>query len=139
MGSYSTLKLVSTPHYHLWTDALHARELARTANNDWDRGTYVRWAVISAWTAFEITCEHYLGANGLGNRFKENLNKAIDKKKLSPIEWGSGIWQKVYATYQSRKNFVHISSSQADLFPGIELADRAINDLRNGIKAVFDL
>ncbi len=47
---------VDSLNYHLWTDALHGRALAREAENAWDRGTYVRWTVITAWTAFEVVC-----------------------------------------------------------------------------------
>jgi hypothetical protein len=40
------LKLIENNHYHIWTDALHARALAHEASNRWDRGTYVRWSGI---------------------------------------------------------------------------------------------
>ncbi len=54
------LKLVENNHYHLWTDALYARALSREANNRWDRGTYVRWALLTAWIALEIACQDAL-------------------------------------------------------------------------------
>jgi hypothetical protein len=53
-------KLVDTPHYHLWTDALHLRALAHHARNQWDRGTYVRSALIVAWTSLELACDDAL-------------------------------------------------------------------------------
>lgn len=69
-------KLVTSTHYHLWTDALHARALAAQSRNTWDRGAYVRWAVNTAWTVFETACEDALSTSGLGNRFKEKLDQA---------------------------------------------------------------
>jgi hypothetical protein len=55
------LRSVETPHYHVWTDALHARELARNTKDRWNRGSYVRWTIIAACTALEIACANYLG------------------------------------------------------------------------------
>jgi hypothetical protein len=48
----STPRSVDTTPYHIWTDALHALALARVTSNDWDRGTYVRWAILSACVTF---------------------------------------------------------------------------------------
>lgn len=48
------LKLIENNHYHIWTDALHARALSHEASNRWDRGTYVRWTLMTAWIALEI-------------------------------------------------------------------------------------
>jgi hypothetical protein len=98
-----TSRSVYSPHYHIWTDALHGRRLAREATNEWDRGTYVRWAIASAWTAFEATCEHLTGASGLGNRFKDQLNGALDAKGWPRPDWGSGLWQDVLKVYNLRK------------------------------------
>jgi hypothetical protein len=95
-------KLITTSHDHLWTDALHARELARQARNDWDRGAYVRWAVNTAWTAFESACGDALGATGLGNRFKEKMNGAISNLSLPALDWSQGLWQKVLKIYELR-------------------------------------
>jgi hypothetical protein len=84
-------KNVESSHYHIWTDALHARELARQAVNRWDRGTYVRWTITTGWTALEMACEQALETNGIGRRFKENLNAAISEKSLPPLNWGTGV------------------------------------------------
>lgn len=130
-------KLVTTPHYHLWTDALHARALAHQARNDWDRGTYVRWAVNTAWTAFEAACEDALGASGLGNRFKENVNAAVAKLSLPPLSWGSGIWQQVLKIYALRKDYVHVAIPQIRLFALVSEADEAIHVLRDAVKAIY--
>ena len=53
----AVIRSVDSPHYHVWTDALYARSLARSAKNDWDLGSHVRWCVQSAWTAFEMAAE----------------------------------------------------------------------------------
>jgi hypothetical protein len=130
-------KLVTTSHYHLWTDALHARELARQTQNDWDRGAYVRWAINTAWTAFESSCEEALGATGLGNRFKEKMNEAISNLSLPALDWSQGIWQKVLKTYELRIEYVHVVLPQSRLFANVSGADEAIIILREAIKAIF--
>jgi hypothetical protein len=83
------LRSISTPHYHLWTDALHARQLARETQDEWDRGSYVRWTIQAAWTAFEATCEIVLRAHGLGMRFKERFDQALkDYRAGLTVDWG---------------------------------------------------
>ncbi len=32
------IKVIDSIQYHVWSDALHARELARQTNSPWDRG-----------------------------------------------------------------------------------------------------
>jgi hypothetical protein len=130
-------KIVDSVHYHIWTDALHARELARQTKNDWDRGTYVRWVITSAWTALEMVCGDALGSEGIGRRFKSNLDAAIAKNKLSSLNWESGIWQRVLGIHHARKDFVHVNASQSSLFPPVEMADNAINDIRAAIEDLF--
>lgn len=130
-------KIVTSAHYHVWTDALHARALARQAHNRWDRGAYVRWAVNTAWTAFEIACEDALRVVGLGNRFRERLDKSLAAHGLPPLQWGSGTWQRVLQVYNKRKAYTHHAIAQADLFAQVSEADRAITILREGISAIF--
>lgn len=132
-----TARSVDTPHYHIWTDALHGRRLAREARNEWDRGTYVRWTIASAWTAFEGTCEYLTGGSGLGMRFKERLDEALAARNLSRPDWGSGLWQDVLAIYSLRKDYVHPAVAQARLFCPVEEAERAITTLRLAIKEMF--
>lgn len=133
----ATLRSVESPHYHIWTDALHARRLAREAKNEWDRGTYVRWAIASAWTAFEATCEYLTGASGLGNRFKDGLNAALDAKGLPRPDWGSGLWQNVLVVYSLRKGYVHPGVPQSKLFAPVTEAETAITTLRDAIKDMY--
>jgi hypothetical protein len=74
------IKLIDSTQYHVWSDPLHARELARQTKNDWDRGAYVRWTIQTAWSAFENFCTEALGASGLGIRFKERFDQALAAK-----------------------------------------------------------
>jgi hypothetical protein len=131
---------VNSAHYHVWTDALHARELARTAANKWDRGTYVRWTIVSAWTAFEVGCEMALGVGiedaRLGRRFKEHLNLTMQALGLPKTEWGSGLWQNVLEVLQSRNDYVHLKVPQERLFADVPQAEHAIVTLR---AALIDL
>ena len=134
-------KVIDSIQYHVWSDALHARALARQTENPWDRGAYVRWAIQTAWTAFENVCMDTLGARNLGMRFKEHFNEAVLAKGLAPVEWGKGIWQRLLGVYAVRKEFVHVipSISHARLLTPVQEADTTIEVLRDGIKAVCDL
>jgi len=124
---------VETPHYHIWTDALHGRHLARQTSNVWDRGTYVRWTISSAWTAFELACEDATGTTGLGRSFKKNLDDAVDSKGIEPLDWGQGVWQQVRQIHQLRKDYVHPAIPQERLFARVEEAEKAISVLRSAI------
>jgi hypothetical protein len=53
------------------------RELARKAQDKWDRGTYVRNCVATAWIALETSCQEALSSNAIGYSFKANLDKAL--------------------------------------------------------------
>jgi hypothetical protein len=132
------IKVINSINYHLWTDALHGRALARQTRNDWDRGTYVRWTIQSAWTAFETVCGEVLNAPGLGMRFKDGLNQALANKGLPTVTWGSGVWQKILQVYDTRKEFTHVQPTVAHtrLMPPTEEADTAIDVLRTGIKEI---
>jgi hypothetical protein len=130
-------KIVESSHYHIWTDALHSRELARQAVNRWDRGTYVRWSITTGWTALEMACEQALETTGIGRRFKDNLNEAIQAKKLPPLNWGIGVWQELLEVHKLRKNFVHINLDQEKLFPETVDAEKSLRTLRNAIKEIF--
>ncbi len=96
-------KIIESPHYHLWTDALHARALARQSNNKWDRGTYTRWAVTTSWNVLEIACQEALNESSISYRFRENLDKAIQEKEFDRLDWGRGIWSSVLKL-QNRRN-----------------------------------
>lgn len=130
-------KIVESSHYHIWTDALHARELARQTANRWDRGTYVRWTITTGWTALEMACEQALETNGIGRRFKENLDAAVQAKGLPPLNWGAGVWQELSRVHKLRKDFVHINFDQEKLFPQTTDAEKSLNTIRKVIKEIF--
>ena len=133
----TNFRTVEWPHYHMWTDAIHARDLARQAPNDWDLGSYVRWTVNTAWTAFEMVCEEALGVTGLGYRFKPNLEAAFEEKGLSKPDWGQGLWQDVARVHGWRKDYVHPGIPQERLFAPLDQAEEAITILREAIKHIY--
>lgn len=131
------IKVIDTAHYHLWTDALHARELARQARNRWDRGTYVRWTVTTAWTVLEMACEDALTTPGIGRRFKENLDAASLARGATQPDWGSGVWQQVALLHGARKEFVHINADQTKLFLEVADAEHAVSVVRDAVTDVY--
>lgn len=130
-------KVVRDRHYHVWTDALHARALAQQANNKWDRGTYVRWCVSTSWTALEIACQDATSEQDISYSFKRNLDEAINRLKLPRIDWSTGIWQRVAALQKVRKGFVHRFVSDAELFPEVDVANNAIATTREAIITIY--
>jgi hypothetical protein len=101
----------------------------------------VRWTIQTAWSAFESVCGDALSATGLGNRFKERFNVAVNAKGLPAVDWGKGIWQQVFSVYETRKKFTHVvpSVSSAALLTPLQAAENSIVVLRKGILAVADL
>ena len=130
-------KIVENAHYHLWSDALHARELAKQAKNRWDRGTYVRWAVTTVWTVLEMACEDALETTGIGRRFRENLDAALAAKNLKPPDWGAGLWQRVAILHGKRTDWVHINWDQDALFPESADADNAVAVVREAVADLY--
>ncbi|TKB71577.1 MAG: hypothetical protein E8D46_15645 [Nitrospira sp.] len=130
--------LVESTYCHLWTDALHVRQLSREAPNRWDRGTYVRLCVVLAWTALEIACQEALNAPDIGYSFKANLDRAVADKSLNPLDWSQGVWQEVRRIQELRKSYVHKFASLADMFPESSVADDVIAVVRAAIGSIFD-
>lgn len=131
------LKLIENNHYHIWTDALHAHALSHEASNRWDRGTYVRWTVMTAWVALEIAYQDALEEPRISYSFKDNLNKAIEEKSFPKLDWSKGIWQQVLQVQQYRKNCVHRFSQETDLFPNVSMADDTITITRQAIIEIY--
>lgn len=126
---------VEWPHYHLWTDALHARHLARNASNDWDRGTYVRWTVTTSWLVFETTCHEVLGSLGTAKAsFWVRFDQQLAALGFPKVDRGSGLWQRVAALYKSRKDYSHPGVDQDRLFAPLQEAENAITTIREGVK-----
>jgi len=132
-------KVADTNHYHLWTDALHARALAHQTRDRWDRGSYVRWTVIIAWTALEIACQEAFNDRTISYSFRKNLDAAVAARSLPPLDWGTGVWQRVAMLQAVRKSYVHSFATTTNLFPVAEKADEAIVTARQGICAAFQL
>jgi hypothetical protein len=131
------MKLIEDNHYHLWTDALHARELARQTNNRWDRGTYVRWAIVTAWTVLEMACQDAVEDINISRRFKDNLDNALAEKSLQPLDWSRGIWQQVLKVQDLRKSCVHRFVSENRLFPPTELAETSLETVRDAVREIY--
>ena len=130
-------KIVENPHYHLWTDSLHARSLAYEAHNKWDRGTYVRWAVTTSWTVLEIACQEALSETNISYSFRKKLDAALKQKGFSELKWGVGLWQRVERLQKTRKGYVHRFLSEDNLFPQSIVADMAIEIVRAAVKDIY--
>jgi len=124
------VKLITDNHYHIWTDALHARQLSIQTTNRWNRGTYIRWTILTAWTALEIACQEALS-------FRRKLDDVILQKGYSKIDWGSGLWQRVSQIQELRKNIAHRFVSENDLFPNTQVAEETIIIIRKAITDIF--
>ena len=129
--------IVDSTQGHLWTDTLHARQLAREALNKWDRGTYVRMCVTTSWTAIEVACQEALFCVDIGYRFKENVDHAIASASLPTLDWSTGVWQKVRVLQELRKTYIHRFATLSDMFPLASVADDAVETARKAIEGVF--
>jgi hypothetical protein len=130
-------KLIESNHYHLWTDVLHARKLAHQASDRWNRGAYVRWTVIIAWTVLEMACQEALNNKAIAYRFKENLDAALSAQGVAPLDWGQGAWQQVTKLQKIRINYVHRFANEFDLFPDATVANDAVDIVRHAVKDIF--
>jgi len=133
----SPSKIVTSPHYHLWTDALHSRALARAAHNKWDKGTYVRWTVTISWTVLEIACQDALSEPDISRSFRRNLDASIEAQGFNRLNWSSGIWQQVRKLQETRKGYMHRFLSEINLFPSSVLADKAIQTVRAAVADIY--
>lgn len=131
-------KIVENPHYHVWTDALHGRQLAREAKNKWDAGTYARWSLFSSWTALEIACQLALDDVSISYSFKQNIDEAMLNKGVTPpIMWGEGLWQKVTMIQTRRKEFTHQIIGKDQLVTDVQVSENAILVIRDAIKDIY--
>ena len=130
-------KLVDNNRYHSWTDALHARALAHQARNKWDRGTYVRWCITTAWTVLEISCQAALDDKNISYSFQKHLDRAIEAKSLPKLKWGQGIWQKVTQVQELRKDSIHRFLDESNLFPEACTADETVEIIREAVKDIY--
>jgi len=131
--------IVDSTQCHLWTDALHARQLAREARNKWDRGTYIRFCIVYAWITLETSCQEALENRKIGYSFKDDIDKALRESGISSINWGSGVWQRVIGIQNIRKNFVHRFHQLNEMFPEVVVADDAIITIQEAVKDIFSI
>lgn len=129
--------LVDSTQCHLWTDALHLRQLAREAPNIWDRGTYVRMVVTTAWVALESACIDALDDPRIPYSFKKNLDKAISANGLQPLDWSRGLWQDVRKLQEVRKTYIHRFLALTDMFPEAADADSAVETVRTASQDIY--
>lgn len=130
-------KIVDGNHCHLWTDALHMRELARQSKNKWDRGTYVRMTVINCWTTIEIACQEALNEPKISYSFKQNLDNTLREKGLMPLAWGKGVWQDVTTLQSIRKSYAHQFLTLSELFQELDTAEFAVKVAREAINEIY--
>lgn len=130
-------RVVVDNHHHLWTDVLHARALASQTHDHWDRGSYVRWAVVFSCIVLEVSCQDALDDPQISYRFRENLDRAIRVRRLPLLNWGSGTWQDVTKLRGFRKSYVHRFAAIDELFPEVSQATWAIDVVRLASKAIY--
>lgn len=127
---------VESLHYHVWTDALRGRDLAQTARDEWDRGTFVRWSISSAWTAFEHAVNDALGLTSTGSHFWPHFDDGCRKLGIDPPQRGHGLWQQVAEIHILRKNYTHLKvvDQPTLLLKDAAHAEKAIKHLREAIQ-----
>jgi len=57
---------------------------------------------------------------------------------LPPLDWGSGLWQKVIKIRKTRNNYVHRFLQERDLFPSAEVADYAVDVIRDAVLSIYE-
>lgn len=160
---------------HLWSDALFAREQARSrsvsaqrleaqiaqaqadgsahadkssarsraelSQTTWDRGAYVRWTVMSAWTVFEKCCADAVDDPNVTFRIRKRLPAAIAHKtqQNAVLNWTDPLWQAVDDLREERNRYVHRALVDADLFAPSDAAERAVVVVRSGVVEVYRL
>jgi hypothetical protein len=139
MSNHITIKLITDTKYHLWCDALHSRELARTATDNWMKGSYVRWTITTAWTVLELCCKDALNDNSIWRTFKVGLNNRLAQMKYRHIRWGKGLWKDVSDLQYKRNYYIHKNADQKELWPEITSAEEAIKVVRNAVKDIYSI
>jgi hypothetical protein len=94
-------------------------------------------AVTTSWIALETSCQEALGSAEIGYRIKENLDRAIARAFLPPLDWSRGTWQKVRVLQERRKTYVHRFLSLQDMFPEAIVAEEAIDTVRFAVGDIY--
>jgi hypothetical protein len=93
--------------------------------------------VTTSWTALEVACQDALSSADIGHRFKDNLDRAISTAALPPLDWSTGIWQRVRLLQEKRKSYVHRFASLSEMFPLAAVAEEAIETVREAIEHLY--
>ena len=126
------------PRFQLWTDALCFREMAKQAANNYLSSMSVRNAVLSAWTTLEMACCDAFGLVQLPDvRFKEGLKIALANAAKAPIDFGSGLWQRVLSVQDLRNIYSHAGLKLGDHFPPLTVAENAIVTIRAAVNDMY--
>jgi hypothetical protein len=97
----------------------------------------VRNAVLSAWTTLEMAYCDALEIEKLEN-FKASLHAEFDKRKISRLNFGSGLWQEINTTIKDhRKRFIHSGVKISDRFPSVSIAEYAISTIREAVHEIY--
>ncbi|NQT18909.1 MAG: hypothetical protein HQ592_04330 [Planctomycetes bacterium] len=72
------------------------------------------------------------------DRFKEGIDWEISNMSLPRINWSCGTWQLVLGKLNKwRKEYIHLNSTDEELFPETQRADEAITIARAAIKDIY--
>ncbi|MGM2306122.1 hypothetical protein HB665_15745 [Bacillus paranthracis] len=140
MSAYFEMSVITKPYNHLWDDALHARDLSRKTTDEWMKGTYVRWSIVTACMALESYSCDALDVHKLGSQsYQKNIDAQLKRKRCNPINWTSGIWKDVLDERRNRNYYTHSNDAQEKLWPDIEEANKAIDTYREAIKKLYSI
>ena len=145
---------------HLWSDALFARRRARESDdrsnapnkqgkdlanalqevrrnqNLWERGSFVRWTVSTAWSTMEQLFKVELGLPSL-HGIPAVLEEKMLAKGFIPIQSLSPLWLRIDGLRRERNAFTHGSLTYQQRMAPLDLADQAIRDCRSAVLDSF--
>jgi hypothetical protein len=86
-----------------------------------------------AWTAFETALAEVVNARRIGQKFRENVDAAVQANGRAPLDWGKGVWHSVAKLNTYRVDYVHRTAAGADLFPAVGVANGALQTIRDAL------
>jgi hypothetical protein len=112
--------------------------MAKEAPNNYLGSMCVRNAVLSAWTTLEMACCDALGIQKLQSDFRRSLDAEFAGKGLTPLDFGSGLWQKINTLIKGyRTTFAHAGVDIKDRFPPVLVAVEAVETIRQAIHDIY--